>query len=56
MVSKRDSPPKFPQGKDFQGGVLRRENEAFGNDVFGNTSSATSAIMSFTQITFTTTR
>jgi hypothetical protein len=52
MISKRDLPPKFHEGKDFQSGASRRGNEAFGNDVFGNTSSATSVIMSFTQITF----
>jgi REP element-mobilizing transposase RayT len=56
MISRRDLPPKFPGGKDFRSGAGRRENEAFGSGVFGNTSSATSAIMSVTWITSTTIR
>ena len=48
MISKRDLPHKFPEKKDFQRGASRRGNEAFGSDVFGNTSSATNEIMSVT--------
>jgi hypothetical protein len=48
MISKRDLPHKFPEKKDFQRGAASREKEAFGNDVFGNTSSATNVIMNVT--------
>jgi putative transposase len=39
---------QFPEGRDFQRGVCRRENEAFGSDAFGNTPSVMSATMSVT--------
>jgi hypothetical protein len=48
MISRHDLPPKFPEGKDFHPGVCRRENEAFGRDAFGNTSSATRVTVSVT--------
>ncbi len=46
MVSKHDLQHKFPEGKDFHQGVCRRENGAFGSDVFGNTSSVMRGTMS----------
>jgi len=56
MISKHNLPPKSPEGKDSQPTDCKRENEAFGSGVFGNTSSATSAIMSVTWITSITIR
>jgi len=56
MISKRDLPHKFPEGRNFQRRAGRKENEAFGRDAFGNPSSATSVIMSVTWITSTTIR
>jgi putative transposase len=46
MISRPDLPHKFPEGKDFQHGVCRRENGAFGSDAFGNMSSVMMVTMS----------
>jgi len=32
MISKSDLPRQFPEGRNFQRGAGRRENEAFGRD------------------------
>jgi len=56
MISNRDLPPKFLQGKDFQSVAGRGENGAFGRGVSKKPSAATSAILSVTWITYTTIR
>jgi hypothetical protein len=56
MISKRDLPPIFPEGKDFQHGIGGRVNEVFGSGAFGNTSSGMRVTMGSTWITSITIR